>query len=64
MQTLWQDVRFSVRILLKQRSSTLIAVAALALGIGANTAITALLACFFPARRALSIDPMVALHAE
>jgi predicted permease len=39
MQSFWQDLRFGMRMLLRYKGFTLVAVLSLALGIGANTAL-------------------------
>jgi putative ABC transport system permease protein len=46
VHTLWQDVRFGLRMLLKHRIATIVCVVALALGIGANTAMFSLAEAF------------------
>jgi predicted permease len=47
MATLWQDLRFSARILLKDFPFTIVAILSLALGIGLNTAIFTFLNAVF-----------------
>jgi putative ABC transport system permease protein len=46
MNSLWQDVRFGVRMLMKNRLVSLVCVVALALGIGANAAIFSMAEAF------------------
>jgi len=46
LHTIWQDVRYGARMLWKHRLATLVCAAALALGVGANTAMFSLAEAF------------------
>ncbi|HJZ81543.1 MAG TPA: ABC transporter permease, partial [Pyrinomonadaceae bacterium] len=57
MQTFWQDVRYSTRMLLKRPGFSLIVILTLSLGIGANTAI-------FSVVNALILNPLSIAEPE
>ena len=57
MSTVWQDIRYGLRMLMKHRLTTLVCVAALALGIGANAAM-------FSVAEAFLLHPVPFEHAD
>src|SRR5262245_23236453 len=65
MQTLWQDLRYGARMLLRNPGFTLVATLTLGLGIGANTAIFSFVNSLFLRPLAVaSPDQVVRLYAE
>jgi predicted permease len=65
METLWQDLRYGARMLLKSKGVTIIAVLSLAVGIGANTVIFSLVnAILLRSRPVARPDELVELYTS
>ena len=68
METIWQDVRFGVRMLMKHRLASLVCIVALALGIGANAAMFSVAEAFLlhpvPFENADRIVALVDRHTQ